>query len=107
MQGMAATRTHPYGDSDDDVSPAALDELVGELHMGDDEHFGVSVEHETGWCLTAYPSGVLVWEDVESDGPTGHRRDVPVAEVRRLFRLLADGNITAIHALGWQPGYSA
>lgn len=40
---MAGVRTHPYGDQDDDLSPAALDELVAELHEGDDEHFGVSV----------------------------------------------------------------
>lgn len=48
---------------------------------------------------------MVVWENVESDEPPRHRRAVPVAEVRRLFGLLAEGDISAIEALEWQPGY--
>lgn len=63
------------------------------------------LEHETGWLLGAHPSGILVWENVESNDPPRHRRDVPVVEVRRLFGLLAEGDISTIEGLDWQPGY--
>jgi hypothetical protein len=53
----------------------------------------------------AYPSGILVWENVESDAAPRHRSNVPAAEVRRLFGLLAQGDIAAIDAIEWQPGY--
>ena len=78
---------------------------MGELHLGDDEHSGVSVMDESGWCLGAHPSGILVWENVESDAPPRHKTAVSVAEVRRLFGLLADGDIASIDGLDWQPGY--
>jgi hypothetical protein len=106
MRWMAGVRTHPYGDQDRDLSPAALDELVEELHLGGEEHFGVGVTDESGWCLGAHPTGILVWENVESDvALPRHRTNVSVSEVRRLFGLLAEGDIATIEALEWQPGY--
>lgn len=103
---MAGVRTHPYGEQDTDLAPSALDELVTELSLGDREHSGVSVMHESGWSLAAYRSGTIVWENVEDDAVAPrHRTAVTPSEVRRLFGLLADGDIVAVDEGTWAHGY--
>ena len=43
------------------VDDDAIDRLIGELDdMDDDEHADVSVEHESGWVLSAFQSGLVV-----------------------------------------------
>lgn len=85
---------------------ADLDPLVAELDGPDDaEHPDVSVTHESGWALSAFPSGLLVWENIDSDGPGAHRASVDRIEVRRLFGLLARDDVGAVASFGWEPGY--
>jgi hypothetical protein len=95
---------HRLGEMDTDVSPQALDALVAELDDSEPEHPDVAVMHESEWCLSAFPNGLLVWENVE-DGEARHRTAVARPEVRRLFGLLAQGNVQAVEEFGWQPGY--
>jgi hypothetical protein len=54
---------------DRDPPLEALDALILELGEPDDpEHPDVAVQHETGWTLSAFGSGLILWENVE-DGP--------------------------------------
>src|SRR5262245_36058483 len=43
-----------------------LREILQELDIKteDFEHSDVSLKHETEWCLSAFPSGLLIWENV-------------------------------------------
>ena len=87
---------------DDDV----IDRVVAELDdPGDDEHPDVAIEHESGWGLSAFQTGLLVWEDVEDGGEPRHMKDVSRARVRELFRRVADGDLESIEAEPWLPGY--
>lgn len=85
---------------------ADLDSLVAELDEADDaEHPDVSVTHESGWALSAFSSGLVVWENIEGDGPAVHRASMDRVEVRRLFGLLASDDVEAVAAMAWEPGY--
>jgi hypothetical protein len=64
---VSATVTHRDG-SMDDYAAHLLPTLVAELDAyEDDEHPDIAVSHESGWTLSAFPSGLLVWENVYAD----------------------------------------
>lgn len=71
----------------------------------DDEHPDVALTHESEWCLSAFPGGLLVWENVEEDDEPRHMRNVARADVRRLWLALAAGDLETIEAEPWLPGY--
>jgi hypothetical protein len=94
-----------------DVMGGAVDEPDSEtmrrvldgLAAADDEHPDVSLSHESGWSLSAFASGLLLWENAEDDSvPPGQLRAVDREEILRLFGLLASGDIAAIETLPWQ-----
>ena len=65
----------------------------------------MSVTHASGWALSAFPSGLVVWENIDGDGPVAHKRSVDRTEVRRLFGLLARDDVDAVASMDWEPGY--
>lgn len=96
---------HIDGAGEDSPDIDSLDLLYDELDRADEEHFDVSVVHdETGWSLTAYPSGRLVFEHLDSGGER-HMIPVPKDHVIKLWRLLAAGQIDAILDEPWKLGY--
>lgn len=91
-----------YSDSSD------LRVLVAELDDPEDvEHPAVAVAHPSGWTLSAFTRGLMVWENVEADGPAVHRSGLRRDEVHRLFELLVNDDLDGVRASGWQPGYGA
>jgi hypothetical protein len=80
----------------------------------DFEHPDVSLKHETEWCLSAFLSGLLIWEnvgDVSEDAdpiPEGelvrHMKGVSRQKVLELWLKLAAGDIPAVDAEPWLPG---
>ncbi|MFJ2739744.1 hypothetical protein ACIO3O_08755 [Streptomyces sp. NPDC087440] len=58
----------------------------------------VSLTHESGWSLTAYAGGLLLWENVEEEGTAAPetRDGVSVDEVVRVFDLLAEGEVEKV-----------
>lgn len=91
-------------------SPSAVEiaEIVAELDgMEDDEHPDVWIDHESGWSLSAMPSGLVVWEMVERGAETGpvHMKGVSRAEVERLFLAVAADELDTVNAQHWSPGY--
>jgi hypothetical protein len=97
---------HRYGACDSNPSLDSFYALYDELAAEDDEHPSVSVEHESAWSLGAYGGGLLVWENVEDGEPT-HKTGVSRADVLRLWRLLANGEIDAVASESWQSGYGS
>jgi hypothetical protein len=90
-------------DADDQAIQAVLDELDEPF---DPEHPDVSLVHESQWGLSAFPSGVVIFENVADDAiAPRHLRDVPRDKLRRLWDALAHGDIELIEAEPWLPGY--
>jgi hypothetical protein len=93
-----------------------LREILQELDIEteDFEHPDVSLKHETEWCLSAFLSGLLIWENVgdaseDADPlPEGelvrHMKGVSRHKILELWLKLAAGDIAAVDAEPWLPG---
>jgi hypothetical protein len=94
-----------WGGSECNPPIERLRELLKELDIEDREHFDVSLTHETGWCLSAFPSGLLVWENLEDeDDNSKHMNGASREKVLALWLKLAQGDRVAIEAEPWLPG---
>lgn len=66
----------------------------------------VSLTHGSGWSLTAFAGGLMLWENVEEgEDDSAHALtldDVEKEEAARLFTLLAAGEVEKIAGLDWQ-----
>lgn len=104
---MAYTITHRSGAMESGVSFEALDELLsellGELDYKDDEHPDVAVAHESGWGLSAFRSGRLIYENVEDLAQEARQIVVDRRVMRDLFRSLAAGDLERLEAQDWLP----
>lgn len=85
----------------------SLPDLYAELSEADQEHTDVSLTHESEWSLSAFSSGLLVWENVAGEGEPQHMLNVPEAKTIELWSLLANGSIEAINKESWLPGYGS
>ncbi|MFF9819795.1 hypothetical protein [Streptomyces sp. NPDC014006] len=91
------------GGTVDEPDPEMMRRVLDGLVQADDEHPDVSLTHESGWSLSAFGDGLLVWENPDEDSMApGEIRDVSREEVLRLFGLLAAGDIASVEALSWQ-----
>ena len=98
--------TNRMGGSVLEVDDEAIDQVLAELdEPADAEHPDVSIQVESGWCLSAYQSDRLVWENVEDAGPPRHMRAVSRERMRELFRRVAAGELEAVETSPWLPGY--
>jgi hypothetical protein len=87
--------THRDGAMERDPSLESLDDLIRELDIDDPEHPDVAVQHETGWSLSAFASGLVVWENVEG-GPEQRVNGVSRDDLRLLFRGVATGEVEEV-----------
>lgn len=92
---MGFSITHRMGDMEGDPVGDWLEPLLAELDLMDDEHPDVAVAHESGWGLSAFPSGLVVWGNVERDDDEV-RGMLSRAELRRAFVALARGDVAAV-----------
>lgn len=96
---MAATLTHRSGAMTPYVARDDVEDLLAELDAeADSEHPDVSVTHESGWTLSAFQTGLVVWENVEAEDPPEHRHGLARDEVRRLFVCVAEGDMAQVAA---------
>jgi hypothetical protein len=93
-----------WGGSDKNPTIEKMREALAELDVEDIEHCDVSLTHETGWCLEAYYTGLVVWEHLE-EGEPRHMRCVSRDRVLELWQMLAKGEFAAIDTEAWKPGY--
>ena len=85
---------------------ATIDRVLAELdEPTDEEHPDVALTHESGWCLSAFRSGGLTWENVEGIEEARHLDAVSRAEVKRLWLALAAGDLSEVESQPWLPGY--
>lgn len=96
---------HLVGYSEVEFPLELLDELYGELSHADHEHTDVSLTHDTEWCLSAFASGLLVWENVAGEGEPKYLRNASKEKVIKLWTLLANGSVDEISQQNWLPGY--
>lgn len=101
---MSCRLNRRWGARDANPSVEQMREALVELDVEDVEHPDVTLTHESGWCLGAYPSGLLVWENLESGEPR-HMRDVSRGRVLELWQRLSRGDLAAIESEPWKAGY--
>ncbi|MDP0498881.1 MAG: hypothetical protein Q7P63_02165 [Verrucomicrobiota bacterium JB022] len=73
------------------------------------EHPYVSLTHSTGWTLSYYESGVLLWENLSDDEdddtpsqPQRYLRNVSPEAALRYWTQLAEGRLRDLQRLQWQ-----
>ena len=101
---MTFSVTTLAGSSESAPSDSRLREILDELNSPDPEHSDVSLTHESEWCLSAFRSGRLVWENLEHGAPR-HMRNVPRERVLDLWKALALGHIDQVDKEPWLPGH--
>ena len=90
---------HRDGSMDSDPPPEALDALIRELDGPDDpEHPDVAVSHETEWSLSAFPSGLVVWQNLDAAAKERRVDGVTREELRALFDAVSRGDLEAVEA---------
>jgi len=98
---------HADGSGEDNPPVESLSDLYDELLSTDDEHPDVSVIHDdSGWCVSAYRSGLLVFEHLGRGGER-HMRNVPKERVLILWRRLIGGDIAGLLSEPWEEGYGS
>jgi hypothetical protein len=74
--------------------------LLESLRRPDNEHADVSLTHESGWCMSAFGSGLVCLENVETgDGPW-HMRGLSFERILDLWEKLAGGTLRAFKTKG-------
>jgi hypothetical protein len=100
---VVANVAHLFGEMEP-ASTEALPGLIAELDNADGEHTDVSIEDESGWALSAYATGLVIWENVEGDAGTEQQMtDVSRDEMVEMFTEIANGNIEAVASRPWEP----
>lgn len=95
---------HLDGSSDDDAPISSFESLYDELRNADGEHADVAViDDDTGWCLTAYASGLVLLESL-ADGTAAHLRGLDKKQVIELWTHLARGSMDEVRKWPWQDG---
>jgi hypothetical protein len=99
--------TTRWGKAIADPQTQELGVALAELERSDPEHPDCWLSDDTGWTISVFESGLVTLENIESgDGPW-HMRGVSNATALELWMLLASGNLTALRAKAWQPGYGS
>lgn len=98
--------THRYGSMDREPPLVALRSLLAELNdrPEDSEHASVALTHESEWCMSVSRGGYVIFENLEAGGAR-HMKNVPEAEILRMWEQLAAGEIAQLEALPWLLGY--
>ena len=86
-------------------SESQMQQLLASLTSGDLEHPDVSLTHESGWSISVFSTGLLVFENVESREGPWHMRDVTFSRAQEFWLMLAAGKLKELRSLPWAPGY--
>jgi len=89
----------------DEPSLDQMRALLESLAVGDPEHPEVSLTHESEWCIGVFPSGLVVFENLETDEGPFHIPAVARDRALELWQMLAAGRTQALRGLQWLPGY--
>jgi hypothetical protein len=104
---VSFTITHITGEMEANPPLQSIPRLLDELAFADANHPDVAVSHASGWTISAFTSGLLIWENVEDDVQPRSMPHVSRADTERLLRALASGWIDEVNSEAWQPGYKS
>jgi hypothetical protein len=99
------TITHTSGAMEEQPPRDSIAALLDELDGADGEHPDVSVSHESGWTLSVFPSGRVIWENIEEDDEARHVFLHDRSEIEQLLYAVADGRVDVVDSAAWSPGY--
>jgi hypothetical protein len=103
---MSWSITHLDGSMEIDSDPEHLGSLLDERSGATHEHPEVGVQHESGWALSVFARGRVVWEHVEDDAVAPRHADgLSRNEVLDLMGRVAAGEIDMVETRPWEPGY--
>ncbi len=100
---MAFHVSSRWGGHEADPSVDRMRAILVELGANDDEHQDVALTHDSEWCLSAFPSGLLIWENLEQGEPR-HMNGITRERVLALWLKLAQGQLDYIEAEPWLAG---
>lgn len=100
------TVTHINGAMEEGTDEA-LPRLLEELAEADREHTDVSVQHESGWTLSVFPSRRVVLENVEEDEEPRSTRMTSDDECLRAMSAVASGALDELDHATWEEGYGS
>ena len=104
---MAYWINHLMGNAEIDPALESLTSLFDELDGADEENTDVSLTHETEWSISAFSSGLVVFENVAGEGDPMHMKNVSKEKVIGLWSLLAQGELVKINEENWLVGYGS
>jgi len=78
--------------------------ILAALDDRDPEHAEPWLTHESGWTLSVNANGAVVWTNDDEEFAPRHLVDVSRAEMLRLWRALAEGEIEAMQGEPWLFG---
>ena len=94
-----------WGGGGKNPSAVELRDALAELAQPDPEHPDCWLSDENGWTISAFGSGLVVFENAETgEGPFHMKRQSHEA-VLELWRLLSLGEIETIRLKPWLTGY--
>jgi hypothetical protein len=96
-----------WGNTEKQPDEARLREVLSELDRRDPEHPDTWLTHDSGWTLTVYENGLMVWENPETADLPRHMVNVSRKESLKLWTKLANGEIDAIEQESWKSGYGS
>lgn len=103
---MPARLTTRFGRCITDPSPAQLQSALAELDLIDHEHTDCCLtEDRSEWGLSAFPSGLVVWENAEDGDRPMHMTNISRAAMLQLWLALLQGRREEVESQPWQPGY--
>jgi hypothetical protein len=101
---MAHHLTTQFGAMERNPSPERMAAVIDGIDPSDEEHPVVSLTHESEWCISVLASGLVIFENLEDSKPE-HMRGLSRREILDLWQQLARGEIDALRARPWKPGY--
>lgn len=102
---MAFSVTHIDGSMERPNDISGFPALLDELSDATTEHGDIAVGDESGWTLTVLASGRVLWENVEEGSTPQHLDGLSRESTLELMTMVASGDIDAVAALRWVPGY--
>ena len=96
--------TTRFGRCIQNPSDQDIDRALEELSIEDNEHPDTSITIDGEWCISLFPSGLAVFENLEHGEPR-HLRDVSVEDAKVMWALFVSGDLAELSRLSWKSGY--
>ncbi|HVS70259.1 MAG TPA: hypothetical protein VHQ47_03275 [Phycisphaerae bacterium] len=98
--------SNQQGESERDVTPERMAQLLVGIDPADVEHPDVWLTHSSGWTISVFGSGLVILTNLAARGTLAmHQRLAGPLMALPLWEQLARGDVAGVQARPWQPGY--